>query len=103
MKRREAQEIEITIYAKGTEAVEGKCAICGGGVDGGSYCFGCKNFICDNCDNNPEVYELVRHKVTDHHVEGAVDEGALLICGNPGWMGGYDEAKTIAEGIRNLK
>ena len=44
--------------------VKGNCSLCGKEVDGRFYCFGCKEFVCDDCDKiDPPMR---KHKVKNH-------------------------------------
>ena len=44
--------------------VKGYCYFCKKEVDGMSWCFGCKEFICTDCDQNPEAMGI--HNAEDH-------------------------------------
>ena len=49
---------------QGIEKVLGNCYFCGKKVNGWSYCFGCKEFICEDCDETGAsgVHHVKAHK-----------------------------------------
>jgi hypothetical protein len=62
---RKWHKIEETIFKGETSDVSGHCFFCGEAVSGMSYCFGCKEFVCKNCDHrNPNA--TGRHEVSEH-------------------------------------
>ena len=47
-----------------TVTESGRCYFCKREVDAGSYCYGCKEYVCEDCDN---AYDLMgEHHVEDH-------------------------------------
>jgi len=62
---RKYQKIEKTIHENGPGAVSGNCYFCGKEVDGTMYCFGCKEFVCNDCEKTPEQ-PSGRHHVSEH-------------------------------------
>jgi hypothetical protein len=42
-----------------------KCALCGKTVDDGSLCYGCKEYVCDDCDPGLET-PLGKHSLDVH-------------------------------------
>lgn len=51
----------------------GPCFNCQKPLDEGEYCFGCRAFICNDCDQNPSL--MGGHDREEHlHEEGADDE-----------------------------
>jgi hypothetical protein len=64
MNEKAAKRIEQTISDKGTDAVKGYCYFCGAEVSGEFYCFGCKEFVCDNCES--ESPPMGPHDVSEH-------------------------------------
>ena len=63
MHKTKYRKIEKTIYEEGTNDVSGKCFFCGKELDGMSYCFGCKEFVCPECD---DAFTLGRHDINAH-------------------------------------
>ena len=60
---RKWHKIEETIL-KGKESdVSGTCFFCKKNLDGMDYCFGCKEFVCGDCNQREPIG---RHEVTDH-------------------------------------
>lgn len=52
------------------EEVKGNCFICGKEVSGEFFCFGCREFICEDCDNiDPEFTGL--HSKEAHRADTA--------------------------------
>lgn len=49
---------------KELDAIKGECHFCGKEVNGWFYCYGCKHFICEDCEaeDPPTGY----HKVEEH-------------------------------------
>lgn len=56
--------IEKKIRMDGSENVKGKCYFCGKEVNGEFYCFGCGEFICDECECDDPPFG--RHSIEDH-------------------------------------
>ena len=39
------------------------CAICGDDVEPEDFCYGCREYICEECDNHPPACD---HTLDDH-------------------------------------
>ena len=65
---RKWHKIQETLHEEEPGAVKGNCYFCGKEVDGWVYCFGCKEFVCDDCEKNPEWPNepCGRHNVSEH-------------------------------------
>lgn len=61
-KMREAVEKAETL-----EDVKGKCYFCGKEVDGWMFCYGCNEFVCEDCEDfDAEHRPGGPHRVQDH-------------------------------------
>jgi len=49
---------------EGIPSAKGNCYFCRKEVNGWVYCFGCKEFICNDCNKNPEA--CGKHDVSEH-------------------------------------
>ena len=70
---RKNEAIRQKILAGETRDVMGGCFICKKIVDGMSFCFGCREFVCPDCDKAPE--ELKGMHSREIH-RGVTDEKA---------------------------
>lgn len=52
----------------------GKCYFCPKIVDGGNYCFGCGQYVCDECDHQ-SLGAMGKHPVEDHAGNDDNEEG----------------------------
>lgn len=51
---------------KKPKKIEGKCFACGKDVDHDDYCYGCKAYVCDECDQRQYTGAIGPHKPEDH-------------------------------------
>jgi hypothetical protein len=61
----EWHKIEDAIHKGEPSDASGNCFFCRKEVDGMFYCFGCKEFICGDCDHRDPM-AMGRHKACDH-------------------------------------
>lgn len=59
-----AKKIERLICSGDVDAVKGACYFCGKEVNGGVYCFGCREFVCQDCIG--EDPPMGKHDVSEH-------------------------------------
>jgi len=52
-----------------SEKKKGKCYFCGKLCDEGSYCYGCKEFICNECDERGIELDFGGHNHPEDHKE----------------------------------
>ena len=45
-------------------SAKGRCFFCNKNIDGWNYCFGCKEFVCNDCNLNPDARR--KHDVSEH-------------------------------------
>lgn len=58
---------EMIAAAEKPEDVKGKCYFCGKEVDGEMFCYGCNEFVCEDCEDfNMEDRPSGNHRVQDH-------------------------------------
>ncbi len=74
-----------------------KCAICGGDVGPEDFCYGCREYICDGCDNCPPAIE---HTLDDHKAQEFAMSEKLKPCPfcrySDAWVcAEYDELTTL--------
>ena len=62
---RKAEKITRLILDGNPEDVKGSCYFCGKEVDGMFFCFGCKEFVCSECDKT----EIAGHHSVEQHKE----------------------------------
>lgn len=52
---------------KELKELKGKCHFCGEEIDGDYYCYGCKHFVCEDCEGFlPSNRPTGNHRVEDH-------------------------------------
>jgi len=50
------------------------CYFCEKNVEEGNYCYGCKHYVCEDCDKAGIDIPLGGHDVEDHQPEGEDEE-----------------------------